>query len=199
LTGRVAIAGGRTIDDAFRPLLDGFRAFGPEGEAIASRFEVDEAPLLFASAGAEYDPGPWFAIGEVGWFDSDSVLGEKVAGYLTGGYRWGTVTPYLTYSRAELLSDSSVPGLSLTGLPPHVAPLVGGLNAVLNERLRERIQQQNLALGGRWDLTPGMALKLQIDFIDALGDSPGSFANRQPDFDPGGTTRIVSFATVFVF
>jgi hypothetical protein len=42
-------------------------------------------------------------------------------------------------------------------------------------------------------------VKLQVDFIDALGESPGTFINRQPGFEPGGRSRVVSLATVFVF
>jgi hypothetical protein len=185
--------------DAFDPMFDGFRAFGPQGEAIADRFEVDDRRFRFASAGLDYDAGRWFAMAELGWMDTDSVLGEKLAGYVTGGYRWGSVTPYATYSRSELLTDSSHPGLSLAGLPPELVPMAAGLNARLDGFLQSVPVQQNLALGGRWDLTTGAAVKLQVDFIDALGESPGTFINRQPGFEPGGRSRVVSLATVFVF
>jgi hypothetical protein len=181
------------------PLFDGFRAFGPEGRAIAERFEVDDTPFHFAAVGAEYDPGEWFVLAEVGWIGSNSVLGEKLAGYVTGGRRTGSITSHVTYSRSELLSVSSVPGLSLTGLPPPLVPVAAGLNAGLNALLRGSAVQQNLAAGGRWDFATGMALKLQFDFIDVLDDSPGTFTNQQPGFEPGRSAQLVSLATVFVF
>jgi hypothetical protein len=199
LTSRFAIAGADLDIDAFDPLFAGFRAFGPEGQAIAERFEVDGRPFLFGSGGAEYDPGRWFAIAEVGWLDTDSALGARLAGYLTGGYRWGSVTPYATYSRSEVLGRSTVPGLSLSGLPPELVPVAAGLNAGLNGLLRGAPAQQNLSVGGRWDFTPGMALKLQVDFIDRLDGSSGTFVNEQPGFEPGGSAQLVSLATVFVF
>jgi hypothetical protein len=198
-TGRFAVAHGQVDVEAFSPLFAAFRSFGPEGEAIADRYEVDDRGLRFASAGAEVDPGPWFAIAEVGWADTDSVLGEKLAGYVTGGLRRGTLTSFVTYSRSGLLSESSTPGLSLAGLPAELVPVAAGLNAGLNGILRSAAVQQTVALGGRWDFAPGLALKLQVDFLDVLGGSPGTFINQQPGFEPGGSAQVVSFATVFVF
>lgn len=199
LTARLAVARGELDVDAFDPLFDGFRAFGAGGEAIARRFEVDDRRFSFASAGLAHDPGPWFTMAELGWFDSSSVLGESVAGYVTAGVRWGPVAPYATYARVELLSESKHPGLPLAGLPPELVPRAVGLNAGLNTVLRSAVQQQSFALGGRWDFATGQALKLQVDFIDALDESPGSFINPQPGFEPGGSSQLVSLALVFVF
>jgi hypothetical protein len=199
LTGRVGITGATVTVDNMAPLFEGFRAFGPEGEAIADRFEVDDTPFRFVSTAAEYDPGTWFTIAEAGWIVSNSAVGERLAGYVTGGYRLGAVTPYATYSRSKLLSESSVAGLSLTGLPAEYAQAAAQLNAGLNSILGSAPVQQNLAIGGRWDFMPGVALKVQIDFIDQLGDSPGTFINQQPNFAPGGSTQVLSVATAFVF
>lgn len=198
-TGRVAVASGALYADAFTPLFDGFRAFGPEGAEIADRFEVEGSRLQFASGAVAYDPGPWFAIAEIAWSDQNSVLGERLAGHVTGGRRWGSITPYAAYSRTELLSDSSHPGLSLENVPPEQIETAATLNATLNGILRSAPVQQNLAVGGRWDFRPGMSLKLQVDFIDVLDDSPGTFINRQAGFEPGGSARLVSLAVDFVF
>ncbi len=199
LTTRAAVAGADLDIDAFDPLFTGFRAFGPEGAAIADRYEVDERSFLFASAGVELDPGRWFVMAEAGWLDTESVLGEKIAGYVSGGYRWRSLTPYATYSRVELLSESSAEGLATAGLPPQVVPVAAGLNAGLNGILGSAAEQQSLGLGGRWDFQTGLALKLQVDFIDTLGDSPGTFINEQPGFQRGGSAQVFSLATVFVF
>ncbi|MFW6088420.1 MAG: porin [Gemmatimonadota bacterium] len=198
-TGRIAIAGGQIEIDAFRPLFDGFRAFGPEGAEIADRFEVDGAGFQFLSGGGAYDPGPWFTMTEIAWSNQNSVLGERLAGHLTAGYRWGSLTPYAVYSRTALLSESSDPGLSLEDVPSEQRETAATLNATLNDILRSTPVQQNLAVGGRWDFRPGFSVKLQVDFIDALDDSPGTFINRQAGFEPGGSARLVSLAVDFVF
>lgn len=199
LTGRVAVARGELDMDVFDPFFDAFRRFGPEGEAIADRYEVDDTPFEFATAGAEYDTGAWFGMAELVWGDFNSALGEKLAGYATGGRRFGPVTAYATYSRVEALHDTSVPGLPLAGLPPGAAATAAGLNAGLNGFLQMTTIQQNVAAGGRWDVLRGVALKLQVDFIDMLESSPGTFVNRQPGFEPGGSAQLVSLATTFVF
>lgn len=196
---RAAFATGLLDIDAFDPLFDGFRQFGPEGRAIAERFEVDETPFQFGTAGVEYDPGGWFAMAELGWADFNSALGERLAGYATGGWRVGPLTAFGTYSRAAELGETSVRGLPTAGFPPEPAQTVAGLNSALNAVLGAKVIQQNFALGGRWDFATGLALKAQVDFIDMLDSSPGTFINRQPGFEPGGSARVVSVATVFVF
>ena len=198
-TGRLAVASGRVGIDTFDPLFQGFRSFGPEGEAIADRYDVDDRPLLFGSAGTEYDHGPWFALAEGAWTRSESAMGERMAGYVTGGYRIGSLTPFATFSRVHLVSESSTPGLTLTGLPPEYAAAAAQLNAGLNMALRSSPDQHTLALGGRWDVRPGLALKAQLDLIDMLGDSHGTFLNLQPTFEPGGSAQLLSVAATFVF
>jgi hypothetical protein len=199
LTGRLAVTSARIRMDWLTPLFDGFRAFGPEGEAIADRFEMDERRFKFATAGAEYDPGSWFAIAEIAWLETNSAFGDRLAGYVTGGVRRGAVTPYATYSRTTLLSESSADGLTLTGLPAEYAQAAAALNAGLNDFIGGVPVQQTLAVGGRWDFSPGLALKAQVDFIDLMGNSSGNFINKQPGFEPGGSARLFSVATVFVF
>lgn len=197
--GRARFARGEVDIDAFDSLFDGFRQFGPEGEAIADRYEVDDTPFQFASLAAEYDPGPWFGMTELGWVDFNSVLAEKLAGYATFGHRFGTLTPYATYSRVEALSETSADGLSVENLPPEAARTAAGLNTALDELLVMTPVQQSVAVGARWDVATGIALKAQVDFIDLLERSPGTFTNEQPGFERGGSAQVVSLATVFVF
>jgi hypothetical protein len=59
--------------------------------------------------------------------------------------------------------------------------------------------QRNLAIGGRWDFMPGIALKAQVDFINVMENSPGTFFNLQPGFERGGSAQLVSVGTAFVF
>jgi hypothetical protein len=199
-TARVAVASAALDIDALDPLFDGFRGFGPEGVAIAERFEVDETRFRFATGGLEYDPGDWFVIAEIGWLDTRSVLGEKIAGYVTAGRRFGALTSYATYSRSDLLSDTSHPGLPLDGLPESLVPVAAGLNAGLDELSRSvSAEQGNHSVGGRRDFATGKAQNLQVDFNDVREDSDGTFGNIQPGFERGGSAEVLSLATVFVF
>lgn len=197
-TGRAALATGLLDVDAFDPFFDAFRSFGPEGTAIAERFEVDDTPFEFATLGAQYTPGNWLGMTEIGYADFNSVFGEKIAGYVTGGYRLGPVMPYATYSRVDALSDTSHPGVPLQGLSQERMQTAQQLNAGLNMFLRGTAIQQNMALGARWDAFEGVAFKLQVDFIDVAENSAGTFINRTENFEHGGSVEIVSLATSFV-
>lgn len=199
LRARVGFARGELQLGAFDPLFDGFRQFGEVGEAVADRFDPDGTNYEFATLGVEYDPPGWFAMGEVAMIDFNSVLATSAAGYVSGGYRVGPVTPYVTYSREERVGETDLPGLPVAGLPPRLRGPAAGLNAALDGIRASSVVQQNVALGARWDVFTGVALKAQVDFIDMLDDSPGTFQNRLPGFERGGSAQLVSLATTFVF
>lgn len=177
--------------DGFAPLFDAFRSFGPEGEAIADRYDADDTPLNILSAGARYDPGDWFAMGEFALRESRTFIADFRGWYVTGGYRLGAVTPYLTLARVWVASNTSDPGLS--------NPEAQGFNAALNDLLGSAARQKSIALGARWDFAPSMALKLQLDYLDLDSDSSGVLVNPQPGFRRGGSATLVSLALDFVF
>lgn len=184
---------------AFRPLFDAFRQFGPQGSAIADKYSVDERRVTFAGLGASYDPGKWFAMAEWARFDTHSIVGARSAWYLSGGYRLSKVTPYATYARIKADSGNSDPGLSLTGLPPQAAATAAILNATLNAQLGTVPVQNTASLGVRWDFLKNAALKVQYDHVELGANSRGTFGNVQPDFQRGGTVRLISAAVDFVF
>jgi len=181
--------------NAFKPLFDGFRRFGPEGVAIANRYDVDAKRHTFFGLGGMYDPGRWFVMGEWGKVESASILGKESAWYVSGGYRLGKFTPYATYSRRKVSSNTSDPGLTLTPLPPPAA----ALNATLNERLGSAPAQKTISLGGRWDFASHAALKLQFDHTRHDTGSAGLLINQQPGFRTGGKVNVFSATIDFVF
>lgn len=199
LTARMGFARGNLTVETLESFFDAFRQFGPVGDAVADRYEVEDTPFEFATLGAEYDPGRWFVIGEGAIMDFNSVLGTSAAGYVTGGLRMGAVAPYVTYSRRDLVGETSLPGLPVAAFPPELAPTAARLNATLDAIRSSAAQQQNLALGARWDVATGIAVKAQVDFIDMLRNSPGTFDNQQPGFERGGSAQLFSLSTSFVY
>ena len=153
----------------------------------------------FVGIGASYDPGQWFVMGEAAKFDTHSIVGAKKAWYASGGYRFGKLTPYVTYARIKADSNTSDPGLSLAGLPPQAIPTAVFLNQTLNAQLNLLPQQSTASLGLRWDFLKNAALKLQYDRVDLDPGSRGTFGNVQPDFQPGGRVQLYSAAVDFVF
>jgi len=185
--------------EAFDPLFDGFRQFGPAGEAIADRYGVDNARFDIWSLGWQYDPGDWFLMAEWSRARTRSVLGDSDGWYVTSGYRHDRFTPYATLAGTRPLRPTSDPGLATVGLPPELAPQAMMLNSILNEILGLAPRQRSLSLGIRWDAVSNIAVKLQYDYIDLGRDSPGVLMNLQPDFKPGGSVSLLSLSVDFLF
>jgi len=198
-TLRVNYGRARVTIAAFDPLFDAFRQFGPAGAAIADKYALNDKEVTFLGLGASCDPGSWFAIGEWARFDTHSVVGRRSAWYVSGGPRFGRLTPYVTYARARNESNTSDPGLSLAGLPPQVAATAAALNAALNAQLAVVAAQRTWSLGVRWDVLRNAALKAQVDRVRRDEGSNGTFGNIQPGFQPGGSANIFSVAADFVF
>lgn len=180
------------------PLLDGFRQFGPEGEAIADRYGVRGREVSFASLGASYDPGPWFVMGEWGRIAGSPLLGEKSGWYVSGGRRFGRVTAFATYAgaRADSLSD---PGLTVSAVPAALAGPATMLNASLNSFLASKVVQDSISVGGRWDFAKNAAFKIQFDHTRIGAGSIGALRDPQPGFQPGGKYDLISATVDFVF
>jgi Gram-negative porin len=185
--------------ESFGLLFDAFRQFGPEGIALADRYNVDGGLFQFLGAGAQYDRSDWFVLGEVGRVRSHSVLGDRTAWYVSGGRRLAQVTPYLTYATVRTETERSDPGLSVEAYPPPLAQVAGGLNAALNQALQSSPEQSTLSIGVRWDFRKDLDLKLQVDHSRLGAGSAGNLFNVQPDFEPGGSYTLVSLAVDVVF
>ncbi|HUP30564.1 MAG TPA: hypothetical protein VM122_10360, partial [Usitatibacter sp.] len=198
-TARLSVGEARLTIAAYRQLFDGFRMFGPPGEAIAERYGVDDRRATFLGVSASYDPGTWFATGEWARFDTHSVVGKRSAWYLSAGPRIGKLTPYATYARIKAESPSSDPGVSIAGLPPEIAGLGQLLNVTLNRQLGALPQQSTVSIGVRWDFLRNAALKLQLDQVRVGSRSHGTFGNVQPDFPTGAKVNVISAAVDFVF
>jgi hypothetical protein len=179
-------------------LFDGLREFGPQGNAIADQYELENKSETILTFGASYDPGRWFAMGEWAKERSASFLGESTGWYVSGGYRIKKFTPYVTYAQVTE-RFTSAPGLSLTGLPANVAPIAAELNAGLNEVIASRPIQYTYSAGVRWDFIKNFDLKLQFDRINLGAGNTGTLVNVQSGFVPGSTVYVFSTTVDFVF
>jgi hypothetical protein len=187
-----------TIPD-LNEFFDVFRNFGPQGIALADKYDVRSKPLQFFGLGGNYDPGKWFVIGEWGTSNFHSALGKSTAWYVSGGYRLAKFTPFLTYGSVKADSSTSDPGLNVAALPPFLVGPATGLNAGLNAILGAIPVQNTISVGGRWDLMKNIDLKLQYDHTRMGPGSQGMLSNLQPGFRPGGTVSLVSVAMDFVW
>jgi Gram-negative porin len=199
LTVRATYQHGNVTVASINPLFAAFRQFGPAGLSLADKYDSDAKPFDFVGVGGIYDAGGWFVMGEWGTTESHSALGKRSAWYGSGGYRFGKLTPYLTYAAAKADSNTSDPGLNAAAFPPELAGAITGLNAGLNAILRTIPVQRTLSIGGRWDFRKNAALKLQYEHISLGAGSVGTLINIQPGFQPGGVVNVFSAAVDFVF
>jgi len=180
-------------------LFDGLRSFGPPGQALADRYDIAKRHVRVYSAAVNYDTGDWFVIGESGRINTSSLLGDQTASYLSTGYRFGNVAPYVTYARLVANLRTHTAGLPLDGLPPEAAAVAGVLNDTLNFQLRQIGVQDTASVGVRWDIAPNIALKAQVDRVTPRGGSIGTLINVQPGFRSGHAFSVVSLGMDFVF
>lgn len=185
--------------DSFGRLFDAFRQFGPEGDALADRYDADGGRFEFLGAGLQYDLKDWFMSAEAGRARSHSAAGDRTAWYVSGGHRFARLTPYLTYATVQTDSNRNDPGLTVEAYPPELAAAAAGLNAALNQLLQRSPVQSTLSIGVRWDFMEDLDLKLQVDHGRPGTGSAGNLGNVQPDFRPGGSYTLVSLAFDIVF
>jgi hypothetical protein len=185
--------------DSERQLFDGLRKFGTQGATLAQRYAVDHKQVFAYSIGASYDPGNWFAMGEVGRLKSSSFLGDTTGVYSSAGYRFGDFTPYLAYARIRSNSATTEPGLDLARVTASAAETGAALNNYLAWLLTTIPVQRTVSAGVRWDCTTDVALKLQVDRVTPLAGSRGTFINVQPSFGSGRSVNVASVVLDFVF
>jgi hypothetical protein len=182
-----------------RPLFAGLDTFGPNGDELVQRYEVDHKRASLASIGVSYDPGTWFAIAEAGRTHSNSFLGKTTMLYAGAGYRHGALTPFLGYATVHADMPTTERGLPLAGLAPQFQLAGASLNEGLNALLKTIPVQSSASAGVRWDLHRDMALTVQYDRVTPRDGSRGTLANTQPGFVSGRAVHVASVALDFVF
>lgn len=148
------------------------------GAAMIDAMTVNDTDASFSGVGLTYDQddivlGAEFTKRKI----KAGYIADTKGWYLTGGYRFGSVLPYVSVSRLTT-EDANVAlhPLTTTALGATNA-LVLGANAVLNT---QKQSQNTIGLGVRWDAGPGYALKAQFDHINIPQNSNGLFLMADP-------------------
>ncbi|MFD2364944.1 hypothetical protein [Pseudoduganella sp. GCM10020061] len=199
LTARVSAMRADVTLALGQPLYDAFRQFGPQGAAIADRYEARDKRACAVSVGLNYDPGQWFATGEAGRLNTHSYIGDKTAFYVSAGYRAGSLTAYTSFARVSPNSPTQVAGLALDGMPAQQAALGAMLNYHLNDMLRYVASQRTASVGLRWDAADNVAVKLQHDRLTTRDGSYGTLIRIQPGYQAGKPVGLTSVMVDFVF
>jgi hypothetical protein len=177
LTVRASYAYSKVDIPGFQPLTD-LAAMG------GLNYPATKLDFNTLALGATYDPGKWFVMGEFIDFRGESFAQGVQAWYVSGGYRFGSVTPYVTYaSSRNHTKNETAPGFA---------------TAIVNSIVNNENAQDTLSLGVRWDFYRNMSLKGQYDRIDLGTNSTGRFGNVQPGF-AGTGSDVFTVSVDFVF
>lgn len=163
--------------DLTRPLRNTWQQvatqWAPAGELV-NRLETRNRDFRYHQLGLTYDNNDWWFQSEYVRISSDLMLvanGENA--YASIGKRFGSLSLYGLTGYA----NPRDPGLHIpvpAGLPEPFGSQLNYLARATETRLNGvRIKQHSYSLGTRWDFTPKMALKLQLDqfHVDHTGTS----------------------------
>jgi len=198
-SARMSVLAARLTTGVGSDVFAALRSFGPQGEALAARYAIEDKRVGMANIGANYDPGAWFLSAELGRAHTDSLLGRTTALYLGGGVRSGSLTPYAGYAKVRAHGATSDPGLDLAALPARARGAAAIVNAGLNAYLASVPQQTTASAGLRWDALSNVALKAQYDRVRPGAGSRGALINPSRDFRPDRTVHVASVTLDFVF
>ncbi|MDI1349734.1 hypothetical protein [Aquabacterium sp.] len=191
-----------TLRSGLSGVLAGGLGAGPQ--ALANQMLNDVTTTgqkaTFTGLGASMDRDNIVLATEYTWRTIDKgAVADTTGWYVLGGYRFGTVLPYVVVSRLTVddLNTSLNPQASALG-----AAYRGAQGLVNNGK----VAQNTLSVGTRWDFRSGMALKAQFDRISKPSGSNGLFLNPdaatasgQDFFNNKKKVNVLSLAVDFVF
>lgn len=131
--------------------------------------QTEASDVEFKAIGTHYDPGQYFVGAEWARLTiADPIFGkDTTAWYVSGGYRVGAFTPYVTIAEQK----------------PKDAPLFG-----------YNTEQRSYAVGARWDFMSKFNLKAEYQYVDLPENSQGLLDVPQVlvDFPPFGLVPVPS-------
>lgn len=164
----------------------------PDAIAFAQKARIAGKRFNLFDIGVAYDQGPLQSQLFIKRFSSESItFPDYISGFWSVGYRIGSWTPYLVYSRIKSEQDSYATGLP--DIPPFDA-----LNARVIQALSPyQFDQQTFSLGVRHDFARNADFKLQLDFIRNDRLPSALWTDSDPDWD--GRATVLSATLDFVF
>lgn len=161
--------------------------------SVGDQLSAQDKPASFTGFGVSYDQNNIVVSSEYTRRHTDSYVPSTTGWYLTGGYRFGKVLPYVTVSQLKV-DSSNVNNTIPVGVNAALTTLKYTVDGAL---ANAATQQKTVAIGVRWDLWRSAALKAQIDRIKPNG--PGLFQDPQPGFGTGQSVNVYSLAVDTVF
>jgi len=166
------------------------------GAAVRSArdsYEIRDAKSTFSGVGVMYDPGDFVVNAEYVMLRSEKAYNDGDAWMVLAGYRFGKLTPYISYGSAKNKGRVTIDTPNLQ--PAIKAQLQAFADASLNN-------QTTTSLGVRWDFYKNMAAKVQYDQINVKTPGANGFlfnsANQSSTY-AGGDGHALAISLDYIF
>ena len=174
-----------------------FPSISQEAGVAYDALTVEDDQVNYLQAAALYFDGVWTLQSELFHISAKKKsIPQGYGGYALIGRTFSTLTPFMmygrfkpTYSEFELVQDWSVVGEQAALLQQGTS---AGINAV-------RIDQSTWSLGVRWDVSPYVALKAQVDHVQIHPYGYGLWASDVTRIDESSNVQVFSFNLNFIF
>lgn len=173
LTTKSALA--QQLINGVSPALGLGGATAVAAQQVIDAVTTDDTKATFSGIGFTVDRDNIVAAAE---FTKRKVnkgyIADTTGWYVLGGYRFGSVLPYVSFSKLQVDDpNASVPA----GASGFGAAVVGGVQGILNS---QKISQRTTSVGVRWDVFRNVALKAQYDRVSKPANSNGLFLVADP-------------------
>lgn len=143
--------------DAWQPLIDALDGTNvPPFQQLARELDFDKDQGKFYGVGVTLEPDNWNIVFEYNDISVEkSFYSDRTNYYLSAGYRFDTIQPYVVYEREDHESKDEIYAPFVNNLPPQllipVAAVVSG----------QRFDATTVSAGIRYDFHPSAAFKIQ--------------------------------------
>ena len=152
------LSNGSMEDKKVNEYLSALRKYGFND--LADKYTIDNKKFEFFGLAMSYSFNNAFIVGEYTKIKSDSMLGAVEGAYLSVGYNFNEITPYL------IVAESSKKKADIENTIPKTLSYLP-LQAATSKILRDATAgQKSKSIGVRYDFADNMALKLQYDYIE---------------------------------
>lgn len=177
--------------------LNSGQAFVPGSYNTVPLVNFSDSDTNFLGLGASYDDGDLLVVAE--WTRSqveatqsdDALYGgnwqDVDSAYISVAYRFGNITPYVTYAIMETSDDDErQAAFEASGSPVDAA----------NQAIFDA-QRSTYSAGLRYDVNANMALKFDVTYADDFGDTSGGLSGNIAKTEEDTTVYTASLNMVF--
>lgn len=188
--------------DSFTAIVDNplFSSAWPASQNFKKDFQFPGTRVGYYSFSIAYDGSPWQIQSELSYTDlAWPFFPDLVAGYFSLARNFGQLTPYGFYSRAKSIGDIyeiTPPPISTTNAM--VLGVYMGIDANLKSQV---VNNETFGFGVRYDLSPTIAIKGQIERTHLISGKIGAWLPRNNATLEAAPNHIdtLSFNVSFVF